>query len=75
MNVRWDAVVADKHFWAEPPRPTPAHPRPADGNTDPVSVKVWLYGSLANVVEQRPLELPLPPGFSVSDVMAERGQR
>ena len=75
MNVRWDAVVADKHFWAEPPRPTPAHPRPADGNTDPVSVKVWLYGSLANVVEQRPLELPLPQGFSVSDVMAELGQR
>ena len=28
MPVRWDAVVARSHFWAEPVRPATAAPAP-----------------------------------------------
>ena len=75
MNVRWDAVVVNNGFWAEPSRPMPTHAPARKVDADRISVKVWLYGSLASVVEERPVELKLPQGFSVADVLAELGRR
>ena len=73
MSVRWDAVVGSSRFWTEPPRPAskPSTPEVAS----PVAVKVWPYGTLAGVLAERPLELQLPEGFSVGDVLAELGRR
>jgi len=75
MNVRWDAVVVDNRFWAEPPRPSAAHAASKQEHAAPVSVKVWLYGNLASVSEERPLVLQIPQGFTVADVLAELTRR
>lgn len=73
MSVRWDAVVGDSGFWTEPPRPA-AKPS-ASEVASPAAVKVWPYGTLAGVLTERPLELQLPAGFSVGDVLAELTRR
>ena len=75
MKVRWDAVVDGSRFWAEPSRPASVPSHSTQEITEPVTVKVWLYGSLARMLAQRPLELKLPQGFSVGQVMAELGRR
>ena len=71
MGVRWDAVVQDNGFWsdtAHPSRETPA----ADSNC---CVQVWLFGSLADVFAERPLNVEIRGPFSVGDVIAEIGRR
>lgn len=73
MSVRWDAVVGSSRFWTEPPRP--AAPPSTPEVASPVTVKVWPYGTLASVLAERPLELQLPEGFSVGDVLDELGRR
>ncbi|MBI2318372.1 MAG: MoaD/ThiS family protein [Betaproteobacteria bacterium] len=75
MSVRWDAVVDKSLFWTDPP---PRAAAPSSTAADPaarVPVKVWLYGSLASLLAERPLELQFPAGFSVADVLAELGRR
>lgn len=73
MGVRWDAVVEDKRFWSEPVRATPAV-QAAETNA-PVSVQVWLFGSLADAIDERPLTLEFQGPFAVDDVIAELGRR
>ncbi|MBI4292638.1 MAG: MoaD/ThiS family protein [Betaproteobacteria bacterium] len=75
MKVRWDAVVDRSRFWTEASRPASASPASTQQITEPVTVNVWLYGSLARMVEKRPLALQLPQGSSVGDVLAELGRR
>ncbi|MGB5079572.1 MAG: MoaD/ThiS family protein [Burkholderiales bacterium] len=72
MTVRWDAVVASEHRRSEPARPA-ARPTPCAGA--PVSVHLWLFGSLAGALPERPLELRFPLPFSIADVIAELGRR
>lgn len=75
MKVRWDAVVGSSRFWTEPPRPAaPARTREKE-SAAPVSVNVWLYGSLASVSAERPLVLELPYDFTVGEVLAELVRR
>jgi len=75
MSVRWDAVVGSSRFWTEPPRPTAKPSTSRQEVASPVAVKVWPYGTLASVLAQRPLELQLPEGFSVGDVLDELSRR
>lgn len=75
MNVRWDAVVADNRFWTEPPRPSVVRPDAKQEDAAQTSVKVWLYGTLAGVSEQRPVELQISQDFTVTDVLAELSRR
>lgn len=71
MGVRWDAVVAGSRFWAEPRRPTAAV---SAAGTD-ASVEVWLFGTLADAIPERPVTLQLRIPFCVADVIAELGRR
>lgn len=75
MKVRWDAVVDRSRFWTETARPAAASSPSTEEITEQVTVKVWLYGSLARMLEKRPLELQLPQGFSLGDVLAELSRR
>jgi hypothetical protein len=72
MAVRWDAVVERGRFWSEPARPA------VSALTDPnsqTSVQVFLFGSLADAVPERPLTLQLCNPFSIGDVFAELRRR
>jgi hypothetical protein len=73
MEVRWDAVVQDSRFWSERTRPSPDAPA-ADANRL-VCVQVWLFGSLADGVRERPATVEFHGPFSVGDVIAELGRR
>ncbi len=73
MGVRWDAVVEDKRFWSGASPSAPAV-QPAQPDA-PISLQVWLFGSLAGAAAERPLVLELPPPFTVEDVIAELGRR
>ena len=75
MSVRWDAAVGSSRFWTEPSRPAPKPSPTKKGAASPVAVTVWPYGTLASVFAERPLELQLPEGFSVGDVLAELTRR
>ncbi|MBI2317000.1 MAG: MoaD/ThiS family protein [Betaproteobacteria bacterium] len=75
MKVRWDAVVGSSRFWTEPPRPAVPARSPDKESAGPVTVNVWLYGSLASVAAERPLALELPSDFTVGEVLAQLGQR
>ena len=70
MAVPWDSVVHDKHFWSEPARPDIAV-----GGGSPACVQVWLFGSLADAVEERPITLQLNSPFTIDEVIAELGRR
>ena len=73
MAVRWDAVVESDRRRFEPARPAAArltHPASA-----PASVHIWLFGSLADAVRERPLKLQFRLPFSIGDVIAELGRR
>lgn len=73
MGVRWDAVVQDTGFWSECARRSPDAPvADADGL---VRVQVWLFGSLADGVPERPVTVEFHGPFSVGDVIAELGRR
>ena len=73
MSVRWDAVVQDNHFWAEPGGPGSSSPA-ADTNS-PAGVEVWLFGTLGEAVTERPVILQLESPFCVADVIDELGRR
>lgn len=73
MAVRWDAVVKDDHFWSAPPDPVSNMPA-ADPNST-ACAQVWLFGSLADTVGERPIALQFGGPFSVADVIAEIGRR
>ena len=75
MSVRWDAVVDKSRSWIGAASPIALPPAPSRVGAPPISVKVWLYGSLARILEERPVEVKLPEGFSVGDVMTELGRR
>ncbi|MCR4332555.1 MAG: MoaD/ThiS family protein [Sulfuricaulis sp.] len=75
MGVRWDSVVGSSRFWTEPSRPAAKSSTLKQEVASPVAVKVWPYGTLASVFPERPLELQLPEGFSVRDVLTELGRR
>ena len=75
MSVRWDAVVDKSRQWSGAPRPAPASGSSEREGAAPIRVKVWLYGMLASVSAERPLELRLGNSFSVADVLAELGRR
>ena len=71
MGVRWDAVVQDTGFWSDAARPSKETPA-ADMNR---RVQVWLFGSLAEGIAERPLTVECRGAFSVHDVIAELGRR
>ncbi len=75
MGVRWDAVVERDHScfetWSGSARAAAARPTlPASASVD-----VWLFGSLAEAVPERPLTLEFRNPFSIDDVIAELGRR
>ena len=76
MAVRWDAVVErDRHRFEigfEPARPAAARLTPCA--SAPASVEIWLFGSLADAVPERPLRLQFRNPFSIGDVIAELGR-
>lgn len=73
MGVRWDAVVQDNSFWSACTRPSP---EAAAADADRlVCVQVWLFGSLADGVRERPLTVEFHGPFSAGDVIAELGRR
>lgn len=71
MGVRWDAVVDKSGFWAGPSRPEAA----ASAVLAPVSVELWLFGTLAGTVPERPLTLRFGGPVRVDDVLAALGRR
>lgn len=71
MGVRWDAVVDCSSRPVEAPAALAAHPSPFAH----VSVEVWLFGSLADAVPERPLRLQFRNPFSIDDIVAELGGR
>ena len=75
-NVRWDAVV-DCRPAAQAPEPV--IPRQSVdvvvGRGDPLAVKVWLYGTLADDRLPRPLELQLAGEATVASIIPELGRR
>jgi len=73
MAVRWDAVVAGdrRRFESAPHAGARLTPRASAF----ASVQLWLFGSLAGAVPERPLELQFPLPFSIGDVIAELGRR
>ena len=71
MGVRWDAVVQDTGFWSDAARPSKETPA-ADMNR---RVQVWLFGSLAEGIAERPLTVECRGAFSVDNVIAELGRR
>ena len=73
MGVRWDAVVECGSRRFEPARATAARP-PLSAGT-PAPVEVWLFGSLADSIPERPLRLQLGNPFTIADVIAELGRR
>lgn len=75
MTVRWDAVVDKSRFWAEPSLPSAVPATPRQGSGAPTTAKVWLFGELAGFLAERPLELILPEGSTVGDLVAELGRR
>lgn len=74
MNVRWDAVVdpaAVERHRAPPRLPSPV----IDPNADSIRVRVQLFGALAALSSQQAVELALPAGATVADVIAMLGDR
>lgn len=76
MNIRWDAVVTPSRC------ATKVQPWIGDGTDSPggdggeaASINVWLYGTLAIGVVERPVRLQLPAPFSTDMVICELGCR
>jgi molybdopterin converting factor small subunit len=69
MSVRWDAVVnpamVERH--RAPPLIAPSV---IDQNADNIRVRVQLFGALAALSGQQAVELGLPAGATVADVIA-----
>ena len=77
MGVRWDAVVEPDRRpfgnWSEPGLPAAARLTPYA--SAPASVEIWLFGSLADAVPERPLRLQFRNPLSINQVIAELGRR
>lgn len=73
MAVRWDAVVESGRRRFEPARASATRLTPSAGAA--ASVDVWLFGSLADALRERPLKLQFRVPFSIADVIAELGRR
>jgi hypothetical protein len=73
MAVRWDAVVASDRRRFEPAPRADARLTPCASAS--ASVQIWLFGSLADALPERPVELQFPLPFSIGDVIAELGRR
>ncbi len=75
MNIRWDAVV-DPAAVASPsallPMPTPPV---IDRNSDGVRVRVRFFGALAALSSQQSIELVVPVGAPVADVITVLGEQ
>ena len=71
MAVRWDAVVESGRYWSEPLHRAPEAPALEAGRL--VSVRVFLFGSLADAERFPMLQLRSP--FCVGDVISELGRR
>ena len=68
-----EAIRRSQDSASERPAPAAApHAPPADRGGAPVAVRIWLYGSLARAGEERPLEVRLPPAFSICSPSAVR---
>jgi len=79
MGVRWDAVVdlaVDRMGERDRRRFEPARPAAASlTSSASASVDIWLFGSLAEAVPERPLTIEFRNPFSIDDVIAELGRR
>lgn len=76
MNIRWDAVVDHRlRVAGEAARPDSAVPGLAAEEGEVATVNVWLYGTLASGVAERPIRLQLPARFSTDAVIRELGCR
>ncbi len=74
MNIRWDAVVDPAAV--ESSRVPPALPHPIiDRKRTDIRVRVRLFGALAALSSQRSVELVLPAGSWVADVIVILGER
>jgi len=74
MNIRWDAVVNPAAVEAR--RLPPSLPQSAiDGNGNCIRVRVQLFGALAALSRQQSVELTLPAGVTIADVIAILGDR
>lgn len=67
MNVRWDAVVDKSGFWSG------SSEAAAPAALAPVSVELWLFGTLA--VPERPLTLRFDGPVRMGDVLVALGRR
>ncbi len=74
MSVRWDAVV-DPATVARHRAPPLLPQSVIDGNADSIRVRVRLFGALAALSRQQSVELTLPAGATVADVIAILGDR
>jgi molybdopterin converting factor small subunit len=74
LNVRWDAVV-DPATVARHQPPPPLPDSVIDRNADSVRVRVQLFGALAALSSRQAVELALPAGATVADVIAVLGDR
>lgn len=76
MNIRWDAVVtpsrraAKVQTWVGD-----VIDDPGAGEGEAARINVWLYGTLAMDVAERPVRLQLPAPFSTDMVIRELGRR
>lgn len=73
MGVRWDAVVECGSRRFEPARPPAAYPAPVACAS--AAVEVWLFGSLAESIPERPLRLQFRNPFTIAEVITELGRR
>lgn len=74
MNIRWDAVV--NRATVERHRAPPLLPQSViDQNANGVRVRVQLFGALAALSGQQSVELALPAGVTVAEVIAILGDR
>lgn len=74
MSIRWDAVVDPATVERHRPPPLPVQ-RVIDRNANSIRVRVQLFGALAALSGQQSVELALPAGVTVGDVIAILGDR
>lgn len=76
MGVRWDAVVQHSRSERRSPPAPAARLTPCPSTMGvAASAQIWLFGSLADSVPERPLRLQFRNPFSIGDVIAELGRR
>jgi len=74
MNVRWDAVVDRKAGMKDPRHvAVPCLASPQDSGC--IRADVQLFGVLAALSPERRIQLELPPGATIADLLAALGER